>query len=196
MQAALTDLLKVTVDLPEWEASHKKSSRAPQPQQKPQQQQQEGVSAPVATADDTVFTKGEQQDVSARSVGVATATITLAQQEKGKAESSAPGDNRGSTGGSSSREGPNNSSSAGSADISDVPEKKESPEDGRPAGTEGETRGGQGGNPPDTGLWRLLYKGAFVPFPVASFGTDLALKGTRIPNSKQRVRPSPHTVKI
>ncbi|CAN0326906.1 unnamed protein product, partial [Hapterophycus canaliculatus] len=49
---------------------------------------------------------------------------------------------------------------------------------------------------PDTGLWRLLYKGAFVPFPVASFGTDLALKGTRITNSKQRVRSSPHTVKL
>lgn len=34
--------------------------------------------------------------------------------------------------------------------------------------------------PPDTGLWMLLYKGPFVPFPVASFGADLALKGTRI----------------
>lgn len=34
--------------------------------------------------------------------------------------------------------------------------------------------------PPDTGLWRLLYKGTFVPFPVASFGADLEIKGTRI----------------
>ncbi|CAM9937410.1 unnamed protein product, partial [Hapterophycus canaliculatus] len=32
VQAALTDLLKVTVDLPAWEANHKKSGRASQPQ--------------------------------------------------------------------------------------------------------------------------------------------------------------------
>lgn len=63
---------------------------------------------------------------------------------------------------------------------------------------ENRARGGAGADgeekPPDTGLWRLLYKGAFVPFPVASFGTDLALKGTKIAN--KRARPSPHTVKL
>lgn len=193
VQAALTDLLKVTVDLPAWEANHKKSGRASHSQHKSGQQQEAGASAPAAAADDTVIPEEHhQQEPPAELYGVAMATPIPSQQGKQEAASSSPGENRGNASGSS-REGSTTTSRAGSADISGAADKEELPGDGRRAETEARERRG---SPPDTGLWRLLYKGAFVPVPVASFGTDLALKGTRIPNGKQRLRSSPHTVKL
>ncbi|CAM9254394.1 unnamed protein product [Scytosiphon promiscuus] len=191
VQAALTDLLKVTVDLPAWEANHKKSSRASQPQQKSQQQQPAGISARAVATDGIVGTKEEQEEVPPRSLGVAMATPT--QTEKGKRDtaSSQPGADRSSTSGGK-HEGSRITPGTNSADVSVVYGEKKAPGDG--SHTEAER--GEEENPPDTGLWRLLYKGAFVPFPVASFGTDLALKGTHISNSKHRARSSPHTVKM
>ncbi|CAM9140398.1 unnamed protein product [Ectocarpus fasciculatus] len=171
VQAALTDLLKVTIDLPAWEANqrNKNRSRASQPQASPapsasdpqpqdQQQQQprgDGVAAKVVAAD---------------------SAAAVAEKERHEAPTSV---------------GRNTTSAGLGAEGSPVAAEKE---DG---GVQGQTEAadGRGDTPPDTGLWRLLYKGSFVPFPVASFGTDLALKGTRIAHSK-RTRSSPHAVKL
>lgn len=160
MQAALTDLLKVTIDLPAWEASQKKNKPSP-----PQ--------APFSSSE-----QQQQQHVES----AAQATPAAAENEKtGPISPPTPREY-----GDINREEKTGESSGGNENCGAADQKVG--EGGR-AGAEG------GDKPPDTGLWRLLYKGAFVPFPVASFGTDLALKGNRIANSK-RARTSPHTVKL
>lgn len=168
MQAALTDLLKVTIDLPAWEASQKKTKLSP-PQASPspseqlqQQQQPQAESAPQATP--------------------AAAETEKTGPTPPPSSPSTPGEHR-----DGSREEKSSKGSGGNDNCCGA---------GDPKVGEGGRAGAEGGEkPPDTGLWRLLYKGAFVPFPVASFGTDLALKGNRIANNK-RARTSPHTVKL
>lgn len=190
VQAALTDLLKVTIDLPAWEASQKKSKPSP-PQaaseQQQQQQQQAAVEAVVAT---DCTTAGTQQATASpaspatTSAPQATPAAAAAENEKkGPTSPSTPGDHR-----ESNREEKSIEGSCGNEKSSEGTTDQKVGGGGR-AGADG------GEKPPDTGLWRLLYKGAFVPFPVASFGTDLALKGSRIANGK-RARTSLHTVKL
>lgn len=163
VQAALTDLLKVTIDLPAWEAGQKKSK--PSPSQ-----------ASASSSDE------QQQQTQQQAELAAQATPAAAENEKTRPTSpSTPGEY-----GHVNSEAKTSESSGETQDFGAADHKV----------GEGEGAGaGGGGKPPDTGLWRLLYKGAFVPFPVASFGTDLALKGNRIANSK-RSRSSPHTVKL
>ena len=141
MQAALTDLLKVTIDLPEWEANQKRSRASSSPEQQQQHQ---------ASAEPKADSRGATESSESNGDG------NRCREETAKPGSSLPAKDRG------------------------IAEEQH--------GDEEEEK------PPDTGLWRLLYKGAFVPFPVASFGTDLALKGTRIAN--KRLRSSLHTVKL
>lgn len=164
MQAALTDLLKVTIDLPAWEATQKKNkssppqaSSSPSEQQQQGQQQQQAESAPQATPAEAGNEKTEPP--SPATPGECC--------DSNREEKTAKGSGRNEHGGAADQE----------------------------MGEGGRARAEGGENPPDTGLWRLLYKGAYVPFPVASFGTDLALKGNRIADSK-RARTSPHTVKL
>ncbi|KAG5179126.1 tubulin-tyrosine ligase family-domain-containing protein, partial [Tribonema minus] len=39
---------------------------------------------------------------------------------------------------------------------------------------------GNAASRPDTGLWKLLHKGPYLPMPASAFGADMTLKGTRI----------------
>lgn len=207
MQAALTDLLKVTIDLPAWEANqrNKNRSRAPQPQassplsasdpqpQDQQQQQPRGDGVAVATkvvaADSAAAVSEKERHEAPTSVGGTTSSASATpapETDRAVKVSVAPGGDscRGS------RE-ENNTSTGLGAEGNPVAADKE---DGGVQGRTGDAEG-RGDTLPDTGLWRLLYKGSFVPFPVASFGTDLALKGTRIAHGK-RTRSSPHAVKL
>lgn len=176
VQAALTDLLKVTIDLPAWEANQKKS-RASQPQASSTSEQHRYQAA--ATTDHTATRRPAQATTSSRTSPTAAAKPKT--EPEGVTVSSKSSDGSGRHCGEAAKPG-----SRGQRDCGAAEEEKHAGE-GR-AEADGE------GKPPDTGLWRLLYKGSFVPFPVASFGTDLALKGTKIAN--KRARPSPHTVKL
>lgn len=207
MQAALTDLLKVTIDLPAWEANqrNKNRSRGSQPQapsapsasySQPQDQQQlqpRGDGVAVATklvaADSAAAVSEKERHEAPTSVGGTTSSASATpapETDRAVTASVTPGGDSCR----SSRE--ENTTSAGlGAEGDPVAAERE---DGGVHRRKG-AADGRGDTPPDTGLWRLLYKGSFVPFPVASFGTDLALKGTRIAHSK-RTRSSPHAVKL
>lgn len=173
VQAALTDLLKVTIDLPAWEANQKRS-RASQPQASTSEPHRH----PAAAVADHTATGSQFQATTASGTSAAAAPKTEPAGATGSSESS--------DGSERHCEETPEPGSRGRRDCGATEEEKHA--GGARAGADGEEK------PPDTGLWRLLYKGAFVPFPVASFGTDLALKGTKIAN--KRARPSPHTVKL
>lgn len=168
VQTALTDLLKVTIDLPAWEAGQKKNKQSPPQAPSSSSSSEKKKQQRPAAAATAQTTTGKQLQVltSPATASAPEATPAAAENEKN---------------GPTSPSTPRGNGNCGAAD-------QKMGEEGR-AGAEGEE------NPPDTGLWRLLYKGAFVPFPVTSFGTDLALKGSRIANSK-RARMSTHTVKL
>ncbi|CAM9539794.1 unnamed protein product [Ectocarpus sp. 12 AP-2014] len=207
VQAALTDLLKVTIDLPAWEANQRSKNRsrgsqrqassapsASDSQTQDQHQQQPrgdgvGVATKMVAADSVAAVAEKERHEASTSVGGTTssASATLAPEtDRAVKASITPG---GDSCGSSREE---NTTSAGlGAEGDPVAAERE---DGGVQGRKGAAEGRED-TPPDTGLWRLLYKGSFVPFPVASFGTDLALKGTRIAHSK-RTRSSPHAVKL
>eukprot|EP00752_Nemacystus_decipiens_P007052 g6322.t2 len=159
VQAALTDLLKVTIDLPAWEAGQKQNKPSP----------------PQASS-----SSSDQQQQQAESAAQVT-PAAAEHEKKGPTSPSTPGE----FGDRHSKE--RTSETAGGNENCGAVDQK--------VGGDGQAEAEGREKPPDTGLWRLLYKGAFVPFPVASFGTDLALKGSRIANSK-RARRSPHTVKL
>lgn len=161
VQAALTDLLKVTIDLPAWEASQKKNK--PSPPQAP-----------------SLFSEQQQQQHQQAESAAQSAPAAAENEQPRPTSPSTPGEYCDSNREEMTSEGLGGNGNCGAA--------HQKVGGGGQAGAEG------GDNPPDTGLWRLLYKGAFVPFPVASFGTDLALKGNRIAN--KRARTSPHTVKL
>lgn len=144
VQSALTDLLKVTIDLPEWEAHHKKSrvSRPIAPSTEPRRHR------PVTTG---TMGKGLLDDI------ISTSKPNSSESKKASENIAV------------------DEADGGVASTSDCFDEKEDGQEKHETKAAAIVKG-----PPDTGLWRLLYKGAFVPFPVASFGADLELKGTRI----------------
>lgn len=185
MQSALTDLLKVTIDLPAWEASQRRK-----PSQTSTNGQQATAAATAAVAvERNVLPVKEPAVPASSSVPTEAATSPADPPAVQATAPSAPiveaTDLEKVTSINESDEFAPTARGIEGVAASGGVDDDHGHESARPAGDTSDA--------PDTGLWRILYKGAFVPFPVASFGTDLILKGTRI---SKPTRSSPHTVKI
>lgn len=179
VQSALTDLLKVTVDLPAWEASRKNKTAGGGSRSGASGGGGDGGVEAAAGAGGV--RGGEERaattTIRTSSVNAGTTTTTASQPRKDPA-----GDPKGNN---TIADGAGDNSSMRCSDTDGTSDNSAQPfscatEAAAAAPTVAVAAEQQKTTPPDTGLWRLLYKGAFVPFPVASFGTDLLLKGTQI----------------
>lgn len=163
MQRALTDLLKVTIDLPAWEEdSHGHNSAV--------------TKLARACTGSTDNRSKREIPRGVRGTGTPPAEPLIpSPTETSRDGTERCADDRRTTVGSNdlTTDGNNPSDTVGKAAERNTIMRDEGGNDAAAASS--------AGKPTDTGLWTLLYKGSYIPFPIASFGSDLSLKGIQIP---------------